>query len=170
MLPSNALVTTWFNYIPRKVNIFWWRLKQDKLPLRSNLSSVGIDIESLACPVCNQGLEHRDHLFFGCGLAAELWSKVWRWSGCDIPHFDSWSNFMVWFEAYQPSGTSKKRMIAIVATSFWVIWRFRNGIVFNDLPFRKCMLFDVIQLYSFNWLKHRGHQISNWNLWLLQPL
>ncbi|XP_071694571.1 uncharacterized protein [Rutidosis leptorrhynchoides] len=170
LLPSNQSTTTWYKFLPRKVNIFLWRFKLDKLPLRWNLSSVGLEINSVTCPVCNEVIEHRDHLFFGCSLASDLWSKVRRWMGCDMPIFSSWSAFVTLFETHQSSVSCKTRIISIVTTLLWVLRRFRNGIVFNDIVLRKCMLFDVIQLYSFNWLKHRGHQIFNWNLWRLQPL
>ncbi|GJZ63625.1 small heat shock protein, chloroplastic [Tanacetum coccineum] len=43
-LPSLGVKTHWDKLLPRKVNIFMWRLKLDRLPHRFNLSSRGIDI------------------------------------------------------------------------------------------------------------------------------
>ncbi|GJT83234.1 RNA-directed DNA polymerase, eukaryota, reverse transcriptase zinc-binding domain protein [Tanacetum coccineum] len=45
--------TTWDNALPRKVNIFMWRLSLDHLPHRVNLSSRGMDIMAISCPSCN---------------------------------------------------------------------------------------------------------------------
>nr|GEZ45480.1 probable serine/threonine-protein kinase WNK9 [Tanacetum cinerariifolium] len=44
LLPSLVLSTSWDKILPRKVNIFIWRLSLDRLPHRLNLSSRGIDI------------------------------------------------------------------------------------------------------------------------------
>nr|GEW23246.1 RNA-directed DNA polymerase, eukaryota, reverse transcriptase zinc-binding domain protein [Tanacetum cinerariifolium] len=44
LLPSLVLLTSWDKILPRKVNIFIWRLSLDRLPHRLNLSSRGIDI------------------------------------------------------------------------------------------------------------------------------
>ena len=55
--PISLPCTRWFKSIPRKVNIFLWRLFLDKLPHRFNLSARGIDIGSIMCPICNGHVE-----------------------------------------------------------------------------------------------------------------
>ncbi|XP_071714402.1 uncharacterized protein [Rutidosis leptorrhynchoides] len=34
MLPSSNVTSVWFKFLPRKVNVFLWRLKLDSLPAR----------------------------------------------------------------------------------------------------------------------------------------
>ncbi|XP_071718797.1 uncharacterized protein [Rutidosis leptorrhynchoides] len=63
LLPSSNIKTDWFKFVPRKVNIFLWRFKLNALPVRWNLSAKDIDINSVVCPLCNNGIESRDHLF-----------------------------------------------------------------------------------------------------------
>ncbi|GKC09588.1 RNA-directed DNA polymerase, eukaryota, reverse transcriptase zinc-binding domain protein, partial [Tanacetum coccineum] len=46
-LPSTLPCTRWCKSLPRKVNIFMWRLFLDKLHRRLNLSSRGLDIPSI---------------------------------------------------------------------------------------------------------------------------
>ncbi|GJS51323.1 hypothetical protein Tco_0624685 [Tanacetum coccineum] len=53
ILPTLAHATTWDKSIPRKVNVFMWRLSLDRLPHRLNLSS-------------------RD-------IATDMWKLVFRW-------------------------------------------------------------------------------------------
>ncbi|PWA92456.1 RNA-directed DNA polymerase, eukaryota, Reverse transcriptase zinc-binding domain protein [Artemisia annua] len=65
-LSSGILATRWSNYIPRKVNIFIWRLVLDKLPTRHNLSIRGLELESLICPICHRSVETTSHRFIGC--------------------------------------------------------------------------------------------------------
>ncbi|XP_071739127.1 uncharacterized protein [Rutidosis leptorrhynchoides] len=98
MLPSSSVATIWFKFIPRKVNIFLWRLSRDALPLHWNLSAKGIDISSIVCPVCNNGIENVDHLFFSCSVAKEIWIKIRVWLNCNMPSFGSWESFLSWIE------------------------------------------------------------------------
>ncbi|GJZ72957.1 RNA-directed DNA polymerase, eukaryota, reverse transcriptase zinc-binding domain protein [Tanacetum coccineum] len=64
ILPSLATSTSWDKILPHKVNIFMWRLMLDWLPHRLNLSSRGIDIQSILCPSCNGNVESSNHIFF----------------------------------------------------------------------------------------------------------
>ncbi|GJT86836.1 RNA-directed DNA polymerase, eukaryota, reverse transcriptase zinc-binding domain protein [Tanacetum coccineum] len=52
-LPSLVSKTTWEKFLPRKVNVFMWRLNLDRLPHRFNLSSRGIEISEISCASCN---------------------------------------------------------------------------------------------------------------------
>ncbi|GJX36378.1 putative RNA-directed DNA polymerase, eukaryota, reverse transcriptase zinc-binding domain protein [Tanacetum coccineum] len=56
LLPSILLSTSWDNILPRKVNIFLWRLSLDWLPHRLNLSSRDIDIPTISCFSCNDNI------------------------------------------------------------------------------------------------------------------
>ncbi|GKE60519.1 RNA-directed DNA polymerase, eukaryota, partial [Tanacetum coccineum] len=62
--PSLAHSITWDKTIPRKVNIFMWRLSLDRLPHRLNLSLCGIDIPVISCSSCNANVESANHIFF----------------------------------------------------------------------------------------------------------
>ncbi|GJT89353.1 RNA-directed DNA polymerase, eukaryota, reverse transcriptase zinc-binding domain protein [Tanacetum coccineum] len=76
MLLNSLPCTRWFKAIPRKVNIFMWRLFLDRLPHRLNLSSRGLDIDSIMCPLCNKHVESNSHGFFTCDTACGVWSLV----------------------------------------------------------------------------------------------
>ncbi|GKC98410.1 reverse transcriptase domain, reverse transcriptase zinc-binding domain protein [Tanacetum coccineum] len=69
ILPTLAHATTWDKSIPRKVNVFMWRLSLDRLPHRLNLSSRGMDIPAISCPSCNANVESANHVFFECDIA-----------------------------------------------------------------------------------------------------
>nr|GEW57816.1 RNA-directed DNA polymerase, eukaryota, reverse transcriptase zinc-binding domain protein [Tanacetum cinerariifolium] len=56
ILSTLPAVTSWCKILPKKVNIFIWRLRLDKLPHRFNLSRHGLDIQAIACSVCSKGL------------------------------------------------------------------------------------------------------------------
>ncbi|XP_071705313.1 uncharacterized protein [Rutidosis leptorrhynchoides] len=63
ILPVSNSKTSWYKFLPRKVNVFLWRFRLDSLSVRWNLSAKGIDINSVVCPVCTNGVETCDHLF-----------------------------------------------------------------------------------------------------------
>ncbi|GKB44103.1 RNA-directed DNA polymerase, eukaryota, reverse transcriptase zinc-binding domain protein [Tanacetum coccineum] len=90
MPPSCSPCTRWSNFLPRKVNIFVWRLSLDRLPTRLNLSLRGLDISSIVCPMCNDVVEAADHVFFGCDLSYDVWRLVRRWTNINMPSFSSW--------------------------------------------------------------------------------
>ncbi|GKB53232.1 RNA-directed DNA polymerase, eukaryota, partial [Tanacetum coccineum] len=76
ILPSFAPSTVWDKNIPRKVNIFIWRLILDRLPHNLNLSSRGIDIQAISYPSCNGSVESSNHIFFECNIAKDIWMIV----------------------------------------------------------------------------------------------
>ncbi|GJX58944.1 RNA-directed DNA polymerase, eukaryota [Tanacetum coccineum] len=63
ILPKAEVPTRWLRVVPIKVNFHAWRICLDKLPTRANISLRGMDIPSIACPLCN---------------SAERTSATWR--------------------------------------------------------------------------------------------
>nr|GEY42463.1 RNA-directed DNA polymerase, eukaryota [Tanacetum cinerariifolium] len=55
--------TRWLRVVPIKVNVHAWRVCLDKLPTRANLSLRGMDIPSIACPICNSAVEFSFYIF-----------------------------------------------------------------------------------------------------------
>ncbi|GJR70644.1 RNA-directed DNA polymerase, eukaryota, reverse transcriptase zinc-binding domain protein [Tanacetum coccineum] len=109
ILPTLAHTTTWDKSIPRKVNVFMWRLSLDRLPHRLNLSSRGMDIPAISCPSCNANVESANHVFFECDIATDMWKLVFRW--CDIPLFQasSWDSFNDWIISWHASKEKNTR-------------------------------------------------------------
>ncbi|XP_071739482.1 uncharacterized protein [Rutidosis leptorrhynchoides] len=91
VLPSSLVHTMWLKQIPRKINIFIWRLSLDRLPTRFNLSRRGVEIESTGCPSCNYGSDTIQHVMFACDVALELWRRVRLWVDVMLPAFSEWS-------------------------------------------------------------------------------
>ncbi|GKE47580.1 RNA-directed DNA polymerase, eukaryota, reverse transcriptase zinc-binding domain protein [Tanacetum coccineum] len=72
ILPSVNIATRWNNVLPKKVNIFIWRLRLDRLPHRLNLSKRGLEIDFISCPICNNHVESNNHIFFSCDVASSV--------------------------------------------------------------------------------------------------
>ena len=156
MLPSLDTKTIWNKSLPRKVNIFIWRLKLDRLPHSLNLSSRGIEIPEISCPTCNGNVESNIHIFFECIFAKEIWMIIRRWCEDSFPLFDSNAHWIDWLNSWPVSRDKKHRLFVIIAASLWFIWRYRNGVTFSSHSLRESDVFDYTHLYSYSWLKHRG--------------
>ncbi|GJT90952.1 RNA-directed DNA polymerase, eukaryota, reverse transcriptase zinc-binding domain protein [Tanacetum coccineum] len=117
ILPSLDIKTTWDKTLPRKVNIFMWRLKLDRLPHRLNLSSRGIEIPEISCPSCSGNVESNQHIFFGCDFAKEVWKIIRRWCEEAFPLFDSNAHWIDWLDSWSAPREKKHRFLIIIATS-----------------------------------------------------
>ncbi|GKA22814.1 RNA-directed DNA polymerase, eukaryota, reverse transcriptase zinc-binding domain protein [Tanacetum coccineum] len=156
-LPPLSPSTRWCTIIPKKVNIFMCQMFLDRLPNHLNLSSRGLDIDSIMCPVCNVSMESSAYTFFSCDTASAVWQLVRVWSGSMFPFFSSCGEWDLWFQSWHALKEKKDRAYAIFVASCWALWRIRNNITFNSHSMRKSDIFGYICLVSFSWLKFRSN-------------
>ncbi|GJR76426.1 RNA-directed DNA polymerase, eukaryota [Tanacetum coccineum] len=142
----------------------------DRLPNRLNLSSRGLDIDSIMCPVCNSSVESSVHTFFTCDTTSDVWHRVHTWTDSMLLLFSSYDDWDIWLQSWQAPNSKKDRAYSIFAATCWTLWRFRNNITFDSQSMRKSDIFDYICLASFSWLKIRGNFCISWNDWLQSPL
>uniref|UniRef100_A0A0A9QEY0 Uncharacterized protein n=1 Tax=Arundo donax TaxID=35708 RepID=A0A0A9QEY0_ARUDO len=60
---------------PHKVKIFVWRLAHNSLPIKRNLQSKGLDLDT-RCPVCFRFDEDGGHILFKCKYAKRIWREL----------------------------------------------------------------------------------------------
>ncbi|GJX84681.1 retrovirus-related pol polyprotein LINE-1 [Tanacetum coccineum] len=104
---------TWDTALPRKVNIFMWRYRLDRLPHRLNLSSRGIEILEISFPSCNGNVESKHHIFFECDITKDIWRLIRVCCDNFIPLFASNDHWRDWLSSWS---TSTERRF-IVCTS-----------------------------------------------------
>ncbi|XP_071740175.1 uncharacterized protein [Rutidosis leptorrhynchoides] len=117
-------------------------------PTRFNLVNRGVDIGDIQCPLCINRLEDINHRLFTCVVAEELWRKVGLWTNLNINGFDSWQNWLVWYDQWVANGKCKKHLYTIIASLVFVLCRYRNGIIFLMERMKKEELFDSIRSYE----------------------
>ncbi|GJV56507.1 RNA-directed DNA polymerase, eukaryota, reverse transcriptase zinc-binding domain protein [Tanacetum coccineum] len=71
--------TRWNKHLPSKVNILTWHVSNKRLPIRSNLDSRGIDLDSTRCNLCDDDIETEDHVFVYFPIATHTWKPVYTW-------------------------------------------------------------------------------------------
>nr|GEU78381.1 hypothetical protein [Tanacetum cinerariifolium] len=54
-----------------------------------------------------------------------------------------------WIDDMRKSNALKEMMYVIAATTWWMLWKFRNNITFNTHTLRKSDIFDSLRLFSF---------------------
>ncbi|GKE35585.1 RNA-directed DNA polymerase, eukaryota, partial [Tanacetum coccineum] len=169
-LSGHTWVTRWCNIIPIKVNVFVWRNFLNRLPTRINLDRHGIDIDSILCPCCNNNVEDISHVFFACSVAIELWFKIGVWLELDIPEFVNVEDMFQWIDGQGGGSTHRRILNTTCVATIWILWMYRNSVVFDDSRVKKHQLFDSVVTYFFNWICNRYRRSRfNWNAWMQNP-
>ncbi|GKB24540.1 RNA-directed DNA polymerase, eukaryota, reverse transcriptase zinc-binding domain protein [Tanacetum coccineum] len=161
--------TRWVKYMPIKLNVFAWKVKLNALPTRFNISRRGMDISSLSCPLCQQGVESSSHLFFNCILIRQLYSKIARWWDISFDGCSSYEEWLEWLNSLRLSVKIKLMLEGVIYSLWWHIWVFRNKTLFDSNPPFKAKLFDDIVSSSFYWCSFRCKAAFSWDVWLKNP-
>ncbi|KAG5380854.1 hypothetical protein IGI04_028696 [Brassica rapa subsp. trilocularis] len=110
--------------IPRQ-SFHAWLVVQNRIPTRDRLISWGLQVPSL-CLLCNQTDESRDHLYWDCGYAFDLWNRV---AGrCGIVPQRSWDNSLNQMLSLSPAASTMRSLTLLgwQACIYW-IWNERNN-------------------------------------------
>ncbi|GKC39900.1 RNA-directed DNA polymerase, eukaryota [Tanacetum coccineum] len=112
-LKSDLSKTIWVKYVPIKINVLAWKIKMDVLPTRLNISRRGIDIHSISCPICDNGIEASDHLFFRCQIATQLTRKIVNWWNIDQVDVNTYVEWCTWLSSLRMASKSKAMLEGI---------------------------------------------------------
>ncbi|KAL4578257.1 hypothetical protein LXL04_014377 [Taraxacum kok-saghyz] len=147
--------TTWNNWVPIKLNVLLWRINLAVVPTRERVSSRGIMVESILCPVCGVAVESIDHLFVECSQLREIWHRLAIWWGVDVPRECTLRSFLDWSRHVVGSSGQRKAFEAVIITTVWVLWNFRNASIFALTPPRNASIFDEVVDRSYFWISNR---------------
>ncbi|GJU97790.1 RNA-directed DNA polymerase, eukaryota [Tanacetum coccineum] len=109
-LPKDEVATRWIKYIPIKINIFAWKVRLDRLPTRLNLVHRGVQVTSLACPVCSTSHENTSHILFSCSMASDIARLISRWWDLGWSPLGSYDEWLSWFKDIR-MGSKLKSML-----------------------------------------------------------
>ncbi|XP_022041861.1 uncharacterized protein LOC110944507 [Helianthus annuus] len=121
-------------WVPRKCNVFIWRLSMDRLASKDALKKRNIDRGDQVCVLCDEEDETVEHLFTSCYIALTLWSIVSMW--CKIPLILAFSvrDLLESHENIGLKGKKKEVIQGIVRVGCWSNWKARNEARFNNKP------------------------------------
>lgn len=168
-LPISNMKTKWSKLVPKKVNLFVWRLRRDALPTTINLFARGIDITSVRCMNCDNGTELFDHVFQQCKLVKDTRSLLSKWLKLDIPD-DLPNRILSWCDNLHILAANRYKVEAILFTWWWLIWKARNNALHNDIHESGKEIFHSITSFSYLWIKSRDKKASiAWDSWIVTP-
>ncbi|XP_071713626.1 uncharacterized protein [Rutidosis leptorrhynchoides] len=75
-LQSSAAPALRNNLVLKKIEVFVWRVRKNRLPVRVELDKRGIDLGSTWCPVCDNDIETVVHSLFHCSFANQIWARL----------------------------------------------------------------------------------------------
>ncbi|XP_071726422.1 uncharacterized protein [Rutidosis leptorrhynchoides] len=163
-------VTTLRNqFVPKKIELFIWRARLGRIPVRVELDKRGIDLDNVRCPICNGDIESVMHILKTCNFANDLWNRVFSWwkldsSSLNLDDLFSGSN----------STLNSDWKIHVWQAVCWIvlywIWKYRNQKVFNNKCITIPSVFNEIQVISYDWISRRCKKANlEWLIWISNP-
>ncbi|KAL0296122.1 UNVERIFIED_CONTAM: hypothetical protein Sradi_6664300 [Sesamum radiatum] len=133
----------WNAKVPRKVQVFGWRLAQNALPTGVNLNH-RMQEDSFACPLCHAEKEDTEHAFLRCPYARQVWNLFQlRWALVS----DSSTNSCAWMERLAKGiGYEEFDLFLIIC---WAIWWNRNRTLMEHIT----LLPDELIKFAFHYLQ-----------------
>ena len=134
-LQTGFTKTRWIRYVPVKLNVLAWKIKTDVIPNRVNISRRGIDIQSLACPICDGGTESSEHLFFRCELSRQIGRKIASWWNVCYADAQSYEEWLTWMVSLRLAVKTKTLLEGVFYVMWWNIWTCSLLIMLSLVPF-----------------------------------
>ncbi|GKC74702.1 RNA-directed DNA polymerase, eukaryota, reverse transcriptase zinc-binding domain protein [Tanacetum coccineum] len=163
--------TKWSKIIPRKICIFIWRLQQRRLPVLTWLQHIGMDLNSILCPHCEDDIETFDHCFMRCSRVLDGWKKVFKWWKMDSFNVRSIDDIIN--HTGRDTFNKKQRSIwqAVCWSMLHLLWHFRNNRIFENKVSNLTTVCDELQVLTFYWVSHRAKgAITSWIDWCSDPV
>ncbi|XP_071715094.1 uncharacterized protein [Rutidosis leptorrhynchoides] len=155
--------------VPKKVEVFIWRARLGRIPVRFELDKRGIDLNSVRCPICDGDIETVEHILFSCQVAKDIWAKVLKWWGYNSAIFGFEDIFNGTFGCVAQDH-KKNQWQAVCWVVCYILWKNRNAKVFKNKLETVPSLFSEVQVLSYDWISRRckGH-IMDWLQWFSHP-
>ena len=166
----SSSVTHWNKVMPLKININTWRVFNGKMATHANLDRRGVDLDSVRCPICDDAIETEEHLFVDCRIARHTWINVLKWWRIPNTTFHCLQDVFQLADHLPVDAKFSRFFDAVIQTTIWSLWRFRNSVVFSQKKPSKDLLFNDIKILSFNWIVSRCKKpLLNWIEWFNHP-
>ncbi|KAL4592366.1 hypothetical protein LXL04_005358 [Taraxacum kok-saghyz] len=149
----------WNKWIPKRSNIFIWRVNRGRIATKKNLQDMGINKGAVICEVCNSGEENEFHSLRSCPIAKEVWDKVWSWWDLQDPNANSIPELLDWIEQQGQNPIEKQAMRVIGAATLSLLWQNRNEVTFLKKGKKAGEIFIQIQKEALLWISSRAAKV-----------
>ncbi|KAJ9564768.1 hypothetical protein OSB04_000734 [Centaurea solstitialis] len=159
--------TVWSRLVPRKVNVFVWRVRLGRIPTRVLLDKRGIDLDSVLCPRCGEYSEDIDHALLNCEVVKNLWLKVGNWWNKPMNGVVSVSQLLSEDEELIHNHIDKARWVGVKWVFLYLLWSNRNSLVFRNEKKELNGCFFEWQRVAFEWISSKSKGgCGDWFSWL----
>jgi hypothetical protein len=147
----------WSSPAPSKIIAFSWQLLHNRIPTRDNLRRCGVigDDNLTACVVCSGVKKSSIHLFLHCPFAFRIWVEICRWLGVILVMPATLHCFFEYFSGFARSKKGQKGFGLVWHTTIWLIWKFRNDIIFNNVVKNALDCVEDIKVLTWKWSAHK---------------
>ncbi|MFS7905400.1 putative reverse transcriptase zinc-binding domain-containing protein [Helianthus anomalus] len=158
----------WFSQCILRHSFQLWLVIKNKLKTQDRLKVWEAGSEKnlrLVCfPLCQHDRDSRDHLFFSCKFASQVWMNIK--SMVDMAYIsDSWNSVLEWMEQYSNSKRLEQIVCKLVlAAVVYFIWQERNNRLFSQLECSAIQVTKKIKDYvrlRLMGFKYQGHVDHN---------
>lgn len=155
----------WNKLVPAKVAAHRWRVLYDRVPTKSNLKKRGVNLNDadMKCVFCGEIEESSNHVFFLCAQAHAIWMEVYQWLNFPfVLQPQALPNLL----AHCQIGRGKKNKIIVSCIwlgVIWVIWKWRNDIIFRGGSFILEKIIEEIRCRTWSWMLARELSFSQFS-------
>lgn len=113
------------------------RLLWDRLLTKSNLFRRKIlnQISETTCSLCNTEREDASHLFSGCCKTSKIWDSCFSWFGISTVSHSNILHHFIENPGILGGKIDSLFSIGLQICIVWSIWKNRNKLIFEDVPF-----------------------------------
>ncbi|GJR12098.1 hypothetical protein Tco_0794750 [Tanacetum coccineum] len=120
-------------------------LFSDRFPSRWNLSRRGIEVDSITCPICDNGIDTSYHSLWVCLLATTVWIRVFNWLDLHPPSIPNLRGLYTWLDDLHMSSNKKVILEVVWGVVLWSLWNFHGiPLEINCLPFHGTIGFKTL--------------------------
>jgi hypothetical protein len=143
----------WKTWAPPRVKLFLWLANKDRCWTAEWLQQR--HLQNNRCVMCDQQLETIHHLLVSCPFSRQIWYDTLSWLrlACRPPdQDDSISHW--WLDVRQNTPKAMRKGFATAThLTVWMIWKHRNGCVFDGDQPSKPRLNDSIRNEAAMWAR-----------------
>ena len=155
----------WYKDAIPRCSFILWLVCKDRMRTRDRLKRWGV-VEDSSCVLCGEEEENRDHLFFGCAYASNVWRRVLHRNqqGYNCVNWQEELNEAI--HRFRGSSLAARLGRLTMAVTMYCIWEERNARIFQHICRTEDAIMASIQGYvvgrCWNWKTKRTYE--NWLL------
>ncbi|GKB99769.1 reverse transcriptase domain, reverse transcriptase zinc-binding domain protein [Tanacetum coccineum] len=148
-----------------------WALK-GRLPVQDALDRRCIDLDSVLCPSCNNGVETSAHCLTTCGFAMSVLEKIFNWWKARSLHAFSINELFSSTGSVNVPPFLSRVWQAVIWSTGYFIWKERNTRVFGNKVSSTNKVVQDIQLKNYVWIMRRSNKfkVLDWQQCLRDPM